>query len=247
MQILTRFLLCALLAVPSISLMAADNKGQLAFLQQLLQSNLRAPVGEVTPAPVPGFFQAIVGNEQVIYISEDGRYVMQGSLIDLQTRQNLSEQLLDTQLRPVRKAAIDAVDEASMVVFTPKQTKHTVTVFTDIDCFYCRKLHAEIEQLTAMGIKVRYMAFPRAGVDSPSYFQAVNVWCAKDQQAAMTQAKRQQPVAPATCDHQIKQHMQVVRDLGLRGTPAMVLENGQLLAGYVPANELLGILESAAP
>jgi thiol:disulfide interchange protein DsbC len=138
------------------------------------------------------------------------------------------------------------VSEDDMIIFEPKKTRHTITVFTDIDCGYCRKLHSEMQEFLDAGIRVRYMFFPRAGVGSNSYKKAVAVWCADDRKAALTAAKNNKAIEMKTCDNPLAEHMELVDKLGARGTPFIVLENGQTQPGYVPARQMSRILDEAA-
>jgi thiol:disulfide interchange protein DsbC len=130
-----------------------------------------------------------------------------------------------------------------MIVFSPASPKHTITVFTDIDCTYCRRLHNEVKQLNDLGVKVRYMAFPRAGAGSEPFSKAVSVWCAEDRQQAITDAKAGQPVPTKNCANPVQAQYEVGQTIGVRGTPAIILENGRMLPGYVPAPELVQQLD----
>ena len=130
-----------------------------------------------------------------------------------------------------------------MIVFSPKEVKHTISVFTDIDCGYCRKLHNEMHKYNELGIKVRYLAYPRSGPGTPSFIKAENVWCADDRQQALTDAKNGKEVKSKACDNPVKQEFLIGTQVGVTGTPAIFLENGQLLPGYFPAERLIKILE----
>ncbi len=131
-----------------------------------------------------------------------------------------------------------------MVVFKPKIKKYTVSIFTDIDCGYCRKLHSEIDQYLAEGITIQYLFFPRAGKGSESYDKAVSVWCADDRNAALTAAKKDQKIAPKTCANPVDEHMQLGEDFGVKGTPMIVTDKGNIYPGYLPAKQLVEALES---
>ncbi len=196
----------------------------------------------IRPAPVGGWYEVVLGTD-VVYVSGDGRYLLNGDLIEIGQRRNLT----DERRAALYKAAIDKVDESSMIVYTPNQVKHTVTIFTDIDCPYCRKLHKEMQSYLDAGIKVRYLAFPRAGVGSESYKKAVSVWCAKDPARAMTRAKSGKSVESKSCENPVDQHLALVRQLGVNATPTIFLENGRRVPGYVPAQRLLQILEQEKP
>ena len=195
----------------------------------------------VSESPVPGLFEVVIG-PRVFYVSEDGHYLIQGNVIDTKTRENLTE----SKLAKAKKAAMDQVGEDTMIVFEPKASEHTITVFTDIDCGYCRKLHREINDFNQEGIRVRYLFYPRAGVGSPSYQKAVSVWCADDRLQAMTDAKAGKPLETKTCDNPVQDHMVLGELMGVTGTPAIVLEDGKLVPGYVPAKRMTKLLNADA-
>ncbi|HHL45421.1 MAG TPA: DsbC family protein [Gammaproteobacteria bacterium] len=207
-----------------------------AAIEKMTQGKV-AP-DSIKPAAVKGLYEVVLGT-QVVYVSADGRYLLNGDLINVEQRRNLS----DERRSVLYKSAIDKLGEESMIVFAPEKVKHTVTVFTDIDCPYCRKLHHEIENYNKAGIKIRYLAFPRAGIGSDSYKKAVSVWCAKDRAAAMTKAKNGEEVEARSCDNPVQQHMELVQQLGVNATPTLFLEDGRRVPGYVPAGRLIKILE----
>lgn len=188
-----------------------------------------------------GLYEAVI-NGEVIYFSADGRYVFQGDVISLKTRENVTEQ----RRVAMRKAILDGLDEKDMIIFEPKKTKYTLTVFTDIDCGYCRKLHSQMAEYNDLGIRIRYMSFPRGGIDSKSYDDAVNVWCAEDRHKAMTLAKAGQELATKTCNNPVKKEYELGGKLGVQGTPALFMESGQMLPGYVPPKRLKEILDQAS-
>ena len=175
-------------------------------------------------------------------MSEDGRYLLNGSLMDLSNGRNLTED----KRAAGRLKLIKSVDESNTIVFSPAKVKHSVIVFTDIDCPYCRRLHQEMAELNNQGIEIRYILFPRAGAKSKSYDKAVAVWCSEDRQKALTDAKAGKPVAEKTCDNPIDENLALVDKLGISGTPTLVLENGQLIPGYVPAARLAALLDSGS-
>lgn len=192
----------------------------------------------IEPTPIPGLYM-VRYKASVYYFSADGRYMLDGSLVDLETREDLTEKAL----AGYRKAQIDAVPETEMIVYSPKEKKHTVTVFTDIDCPYCRKLHREMAEYNKRGIEVRYLAYPRAGVGSESYNKTVSVWCAEDRNAAMDKAKAGEPIQEKNCDNPVRRQMALGNAVGVQGTPAIVLENGEMIPGYQPAAQLAARLE----
>ena len=196
----------------------------------------------VRPAPLQGLWEVAFG-PHIFYISADGQYLVRGDILNLDSRENLT--------RPARNRArleaVESLGEANMIVFRPQnEVRHTVTVFTDVDCGYCAKLHAEMQSYLDKGIAVRYVAFPRAGVGSETYDTMVSVWCADDQRKAMTQAKAGQPVAAKSCPNPVAAHYEMGQLVGVRGTPTIVLDNGDVVPGYLPAQRLHDALEQAA-
>jgi thiol:disulfide interchange protein DsbC len=208
-------------------------------------SKLQAALGGAQPDSVadsalPGLYEVTIG-AQSLYLSKDGRYVIQGDILDLTSSDNVTE----NRRNGLRAKAIDAVGEDKMIIFSPKnETKYTITVFTDIDCGYCRKLHQEIASYNDLGIKIRYMMFPRTGLNTESYDKAVSAWCADDRNEAITRAKRGETIEPRTCDNPVSQHYNLGQQLGVRGTPSIILADGEMVPGYVPADRLLQMLSN---
>ncbi len=189
---------------------------------------------EVFESPIPGWYTIRKG-AIVAYISGDGRYLLQGDLIDLQQNENLSEQ----SRNDARIIMMSAVPNDQLIVFSPDKVEHTVSVFTDIDCTFCRRLHSQIDEYMEQGIEVRYFLYPRNGPTSPSWAKAENVWCADNRNEALTLAKLDQEYPTRTCDASIvSKHYLIGQDVGLRGTPAIVLDDGTLFSGYMPADQL---------
>ena len=214
----------------------ADRKADEAAIREALGG---VKPGSIQPSPVPGLYEVVVG-PHVVYISGDGRYMLQGQLLDMKTRANLTAPRRQQAVREL----VAGLERDQMIVFSPDKPRHFVVVFTDIDCGYCRKLHREIDQYLSRGIEVRYLFFPRAGKDSESYRKAVAVWCAKDRKKALTDAKNNRPLDMKTCDNPVDRHMALARQLGLRGTPMIVLDDGRVQPGYVPPAPLARILDS---
>lgn len=229
-------LLCVwLMGVAGLPAMAAEDITKLkAALATLLPGTTP---DSIKPSVIAGMYEVSFG-ATVLYMTQDGRYLLRGDLIDAERGENLTE-LTRGQ---ARLKVVGAIDEGSMIVYAPRQVKHTITVFTDPDCAYCRKMHSEMQEYNKRGIKIRYLAFPRSGVDTPSYEKSVSVWCAKDRTATMTRAKRGDEVAKKTCDDPVRLHLQAAREIGISGTPTLILEDGGLIPGYVPAERLAEIL-----
>jgi thiol:disulfide interchange protein DsbC len=189
---------------------------------------------KIVPSPVPGLFEVRVGSK-IAYVSADGRYLLQGEIVDLTTDENLTE----SRRESLRRDVLTEVGEAGMIVFSPPKPTTTITVFTDIDCGYCRKLHKQIADYNALGIKVRYMYFPRMGPGTESWTKAEQVACAKDRQTALTRSKLGVVLTDKPCQpNPVARHYEIGRDFGLQGTPAIVLESGELIGGYLDPAEL---------
>ncbi|MDH4275593.1 MAG: DsbC family protein [Gammaproteobacteria bacterium] len=195
----------------------------------------------VAPSKLPGIYEAVFGT-QVIYVSKDGKFLFQGDIIDVAAQKNITEATRSKQ----RLKLLNAMDESEMIVFAPKKTKYTVTIFTDVDCGYCRKLHNEIDQYLDRGIRIRYLAFPRSGENTESYYKAVTVWCSDDKQKALTRSKTGEELPKNVCaNNPVRKHMQWASDFNVNGTPTLILENGDVIPGYVPAPKLEKILAQA--
>ena len=193
----------------------------------------------IDESPIPGWYQIQKGSI-IAYISEDGRYLLQGDLIDLEAQLNLSSMARDQGRRDMMARLSD--DE--VITFAPQEVRHTVTVFTDIGCTYCRRLHNQIEEYMAHGIAVRYVLYPRNGRASRDWNTSEDVWCATDRNQALTAAKLDRPFPTESCDTtMIEEHYALGQDVGLSGTPAIVLEDGSLIGGYMPPEQLALRLE----
>lgn len=211
----------------------------LAKLKAQLEQDIEGlTVEQIKPSPLPDLYEVLTGG-QVLYISKDGRYIFQGQLYDRVDGVNLTERAKSV----VNKKLLAKFDDSKTVVFSPKSPKYTVTVFTDTSCGYCRKLHQEVPELNKLGIKVRYMLFPRAGPDSPDGKVLQSVWCANNKQEAMNIAKSGGQVPEKSCANPIAEHMELGRKLGLQGTPLMVTNNGTVIPGYLEPTQLLARLE----
>ena len=229
----------ALLAGGLVGLLSAGASADEATVKAALAKALPdVKISSISASPIPGLYEVMIGS-QIVYVTGDARYFVDGQVVDLKTRENLTE----GRLSGVRKAAVDAVPESEMIVFAGPKANHTVTVFTDIDCPYCAKLHSKIDEYEAEGIRVRYMLYPRAGARSPSYDEAVSVWCADDRNQALTDAKAGKTIPGKTCDNPVDEHMAVGRQVGVSGTPAIMLETGEIIPGYVEPKRLAQMID----
>jgi thiol:disulfide interchange protein DsbC len=195
----------------------------------------------VSPSPVEGWYTIQKGTI-VAYVSGDARYLLQGDLIDLDAQTNLTELARDE----ARKSMVAGLGDDEVITFAPEEVKYEVTVFTDVGCTFCRRMHSEIDKYLAAGIAVRYVLYPRNGPESPDWIESEKVWCASDRKSALTAAKQDRPFPTSECDASIVQdHYLLGRDVGLSGTPAIVLEDGTLIAGYMPPDMLAEQLAEA--
>jgi thiol:disulfide interchange protein DsbC len=193
---------------------------------------------DVRPTPVPGVFEVRRGAD-IVYMSGDGKYVFTGDLFQIAGHANLTE----AHRRELRMKLIEAVPESQMVIFSPPQPKYTVTVFTDVDCGYCRELHRQIADYNRLGVRVRYVFFPRTGPNTESWFKAEQVWCSTDRKAALTRAKLGQPLDAKRCANTpVAQEYALGKAIGLDGTPGVIAANGALVGGYLPPAEMLAQL-----
>jgi thiol:disulfide interchange protein DsbC len=196
---------------------------------------------DISDSPVAGIYQVAVG-ANVAYVTTDGRYIIRGDIYDAETSANVTE---DTRAR-ARVAMLDSVDPKDMIVFKPAngEVKHKITIFTDIDCGYCRQFHREIDKVTALGIEVHYLFYPRTGPNTESWAKADQVWCAPNRNAALTRAKLGGEVPEgASCSTPVGAHYDLGQRIGVRGTPAVFSETGELIGGYLPPATLAKVLD----
>jgi thiol:disulfide interchange protein DsbC len=200
----------------------------------------RLPAGskleDLRPSPIPGIYELAQGAD-ISYLTADGKYFIDGNLYDMDSRENLTEVVRAR----ARLAMISAVPESQMVIFAPKNPLYTITVFTDVDCGYCRKLHSEIAELNRLGVRVRYLFYPRTGPNTDSWKKAEVVWCSPNRNEALTRAKSGAPLDMSkTCDATpVAREYALGQSIGVRGTPAIVTERGDYIAGYMPPRELV--------
>ena len=201
-------------------------------------SDLVGPRGAnatIVESPMPGVYQADLG-DRVVFITQKDNLMLLGDVYDTTRKVSLGQEIKQQKAIGV----IDKMDEADMIVFEPAQTKRTMTVYTDVDCPYCRKLHEEVPTLLESGVKVRYLWYPRSGIGTPSYDKAVSIWCAKDQTAAMDDAKLHNKIAEEKCSpNPVADQYKSGQSVGVRGTPTIVLDDGTIIGGYMPAKSLL--------
>jgi len=195
----------------------------------------------IAETPVNGLMQVQIGSD-VVYMSENGRYLFQGRMIDMDTQVDLTDQVKSG----VRAEALANLDGSEFVTFGPDDASYDILVFTDPDCGYCRRLHEQMKEYVDAGIRVNYLAFPRAGVGSGSYDKLVSVWCAEDRNAAMDVAKAGRTPTPATCENPVESQYRLGQSLGVTGTPSILTLDGGIIPGYVPPEQLVSRLDALA-
>jgi thiol:disulfide interchange protein DsbC len=232
-------------AVPAqvVRAQAVNPAAEQAVRQAITKLSASTHIDSIAPSPLPGFYQVIAGG-QMLYVSTDGRYLLNGTLLDLGKNQNVS----DDAWAAFRKAELAKVPTAQRIVFAPPHPKYTISVFTDVNCGFCRALHEHVADFNKAGIAVEYLAWPREGVTTtagrptPTYTEMVSVWCAADRKAAFTAAKEGHAPKPASCINPVKDEFNLGLKLGVDGTPTIYGPDGRMLGGYVTPEQLLQAL-----
>lgn len=229
------------LSVSSGMSMAADNKQNLDSVKQKIQMSLGMQVTSIGDAPVPGLLQ-VQTDKGLFYTSDDGKYFLQARIF------NLDEGMRNETETTLTKMRIDGIErfKDSVIEYKADKEKYVVNVFTDITCGYCRKLHNQMEEYNDLGITVRYLAFPRAGINSKPYQDMVSVWCAANPQKALDEAKGGENVAKASCSNQVAEQYNFGQSVGVNGTPNIVLPDGSVVPGYQPPEKLLQAIQHAS-
>jgi|GEM_PF-315407 len=193
-----------------------------------------ARIDEVRPAPIAGFFEVVVAG-QIVYVSADGGMLVQGSFFDIPNKVDLTEK----RRAELRRGLLAKAPAKQRIIFAPKgEVKHTVAVFTDIDCGYCRELHKHITEYNDRGVQIEYLMFPRAGVGSDSFRKAVATWCAKDQKDSLTKAKAGEDPGTESCVNPIEAQYNLGQQMGVTGTPTLVFSDGTVAPGYVTPDQM---------
>lgn len=227
-------MLLTLLAVCITSTARADDAAVQATLNKLGMNNT-----ELQSSPVPGMKAAITDNG-VVYITDDGKHILQGPMYDVSGQElvNVTNTMLLKKLDTLK---------SEMIVYKADKEKHVITVFTDITCGYCQKLHKEMKEYNDLGITVRYLAFPRQGLDSKTATDMTSIWCTANRNKTLDAAMRGDKISSATCKTDISGQFKLGVQFGVTGTPAIVLENGMVLPGYQSPKNMLAMLDAQAP
>jgi thiol:disulfide interchange protein DsbC len=240
-SLFTASLALLILAISPVTSIFADEAADIKELKSVLPKHIpNSGEASVKATPIKGLFE-VMSDGQIMYMTKDARYIFDGDMYDMANRKNLTEEARGG----IRLKKLNLLGEENMLVYRPKgEVKHTITIFTDIYCPYCRKLHGEMSDYMNNGVKVRYIFVPFKGAKSVA--DSISVWCAKDRTKAMDMAKSGQEIESKTCDNPISKHQALATELGIRGTPAIMLESGQLIPGYIPSEKLLQQLNTVA-
>jgi thiol:disulfide interchange protein DsbC len=246
-SMLTSMQACAQPAAPAKPAPAAKSPAVKPAVAQGNEPAIRAALGKVAPgvkisainpSPIAGFKEVVVDG-RVMYVSTDGKLLLQGSLIDLGTRTNLTE----ASEALLRRDVLAKVPDSRKISFAPPNPKYRVTVFTDIDCGFCRKMHNQVNEYNKLGIAIDYLFFPRAGIGSESFQKAVNVWCAPDRKVALTMAKNDRSLPKKNCTNYVTMDYKLGMQVGVEGTPAVYTANGVGIGGYLSPQDMLKALQ----
>ena len=200
-------------------------------------------IDTIAESPIPKLYEVISG-PVVMYVTEDGHYAISGDILDLKDGET---NITENARKKARLQALNKLGTARMIIYPAKDQKYQITVFTDLDCVYCRKFHSQMKQINKLGITVRYLPFPRGGAKSSSYDKAISVWCADDKKGSLTNAKQGQPVQPLTCaTHKVDEAFHLGVMTGVTGTPTLILQDGTLLPGYYSPEALLHVLKETS-
>lgn len=225
-----RFLAAVLLGALSMTASAEDAKVK-AAIQSLVPG---ATIDSIADAAIPGFYEVVVQG-QIVYVSDDGKYLIQGSIFDIEGKTDLTE----TARADLRRDVLAAAPKDQRIAYPAENPKHVVTVFTDIDCGYCRRMHQQMAEYNKLGISVEYLFFPRAGIGSESWDKAVSVWCADDRAKALTDAKAGQTIDKKECSNPVDKDYALGQKIAVNGTPAVFAPDGTQLGGYLPPDQML--------
>ena len=223
----------------SSAVLSNDHENSLEEIDLVLQALLEIFPGatdySLNDSVVDGLYAVSIGSE-VIYVSKDGKFLIRGEIYDLQNSVNVTEEKRVLG----RLDVMQSLDEETMIIYEPKKIKHTITIFTDIDCGYCRKFHQQIGDYLDLGIRVRYLSFPRTGPDTESWEKAQSVWCSKNRQDSLDRAKQGKNIDSVFCfDSPVEKHYNLGSVFNISGTPTIVTEKGKIIVGYLPPESLL--------
>lgn len=228
----------SILVLSLFALAATANTAEANIRSKLKTLMPELPIDSISPTPVQGLYQ-IKSDANIIYITDDGKYIIQGDMYDVQKEENVVN-LTEVNRQEGIKKLLDEIDTSTLITYPAKNETTYITVVTDIDCTYCRALHKEVTALNQAGITVRYLAFPRTPKGTSSYDKAISVWCADDRNAAYSSAIAGNEPEKKTCTtHPVDAHRLFVEKIGGNVTPIIILRNGRMIPGYLPSDKLI--------
>ncbi len=235
-------MLCLFWTLPA----KAADQNALSIVQQNITNKLHevAPqlvITQVKASRIDGLFEVELAGGERIFSNLDASHFIVGDLFKATSDGIVN--LTDEDRNAARAIKLASIADKNKIIFTPEQKKYSVSIFTDVDCVYCQKLHASIQEYLDLGIEIKYLAFPRAGIGSESYKKIVSAWCADDKQQALTRLKLGESIEDKTCDDSVAEQYALGKSIGVQGTPAIVLESGKLVPGFIPAHQLAKILD----
>lgn len=233
----------SLAAFPAVTLAQDAPEGLRAKLVQSLEvsSNNQLQIVNIKATALENVFEVELNTGELLYTDISGDYLFAGDMYQTTPEGLLNLSSSTRQARTLAKIAAIPLDE--MIIFTPDEVKATITVFTDVDCTYCRALHRDLETLMAKGLQVRYLAYPRGGEQAGSFEKMISVWCSEDRQKTLTQAKNGQNLPARDCENPVLAHYALGNELGISGTPAIIFPDGRLIPGYLDADTLAAMLQ----
>jgi len=208
-------------------------------LKEMLPESIQ--LNSINKTDIEGYYEVNFEGIEPLYVSSDGKYLISGDiyLITKEGLLNKSEARRDFQ----RRALLEGLDSSQFITFEPPQIKHNIFVFTDVDCGYCRQFHSQIDDYLNLGIKVNYLAYPRSGIGSESYRKIASAWCSEDPNYSLTVLKQGEEILDNVCpNNPVENHFNLGRSFGVQGTPSIVTQEGKLIPGYLPPEDLLNIL-----
>lgn len=242
MKNLNQLLIVLILVVSSFTVFAqkevTSTDNSLSAVTAAVKQTLGLRIDSVKVTPIAGLFE-VMTERGIFYSTLDAKYIVRGSMFDTA---NGFEDLTEVSMGGMRMAKM-ASYEPSMIIYKAKNEQHRVTVFTDVDCGYCRKMHQDIAQYNALGITIRYMAFPRGGEGYPAWAAMQSLWCSNDKHKAMDNLKAGTSIPTSVCANRVPEHYQLGVEFGINATPSLVLDNGKLVVGYRKPQDLLALLQ----
>lgn len=210
------------------------------IVSRLAQASPDIKVSSVQPSPIAGLYQVQTA-AGILWVAANGEKFIAGDMYNLEA--NGISKWIDPAVIAERKSLLAAVDPKDSILFKAEgKTKAVVYVFTDVDCGYCRKLNSQMSAYNQLGIEIRYLAYPRAGIQSESADKLITAWCSVDKQQALTLLKEEKQLPKLSCNNPVAAQYALGGRLGIKGTPSFWLQSGELKSGYLSPEELAKLL-----